>query len=51
MQYFHNFKNLDDLRDFKVKSSVISPSNNEITRNSYNLWKDIVDKHFIKNQD
>ena len=51
MQYFHNFKNLDDLRDFKVKSSVISPGNNEITRNSYNLWKDIVDKHFIKNQD
>ena len=51
MQYFHNFKNLDDLRDFKVKSSVISPDNSEITRNSYNLWKDIVDKHFIKNQD
>ncbi|GIR66738.1 MAG: hypothetical protein CM15mP70_18450 [Pelagibacteraceae bacterium] len=30
MQYFHNFKNLDDLRDFKVKSSVISPGDNEL---------------------
>tara|TARA_Y100001935_G_scaffold184741_1_gene153383 strand:- start:274 stop:1749 length:1476 start_codon:yes stop_codon:yes gene_type:complete len=50
IQYFHNIKNLDDLKDFKVKKSVIKPNTNKIINQSYLSWKEIVDKHFIKNQ-
>ena len=51
MQYYHNLKNTCDLKDFKVKSSKIIPNKDDTIRNSFNSWKEIVDKHFLKNQD
>ena len=51
IQHFHNIKNLEDLRNFKVKKSVIKPNTNNIIKQSYASWKDIVDKHFQKNQE
>ena len=51
IQHFHNIKNLEDLRNFKVKKSVIKPNTNNIIKQSYAYWKDIVDKHFQKNQE
>ena len=51
MQYYHNLKNTSDLKDFKVKSSKITPNIDDTIRNSFISWKEIVDKHFVKNQD
>ena len=51
MQYYHNLKNTSDLKDFKVKSSKIILNKDDTIRNSFNSWKEIVDKHFVKNQD
>ena len=51
MQYYHNLKNTSDLKDFKVKSSKIIPNIDDTIRNSFISWKEIVDKHFVKNQD
>ena len=51
IQHFHNIKNLEDLRNFRVKKSVIKPNANNIIKQSYASWKDIVDKHFQKNQE
>ena len=51
IQHFHKIKNLEDLRNFKVKKSVIKPNTNNIIKQSYASWKDIVDKHFQKNQE
>ena len=51
MQYYHNLKNTSDLKDFKVKSSKIIPNIDDTIRNSFISWKEIVDKHFLKNQD
>ena len=50
-RYYHNLKNTSDLKDFKVKSSKITPNNDDPIRNSFSSWKEIVDKHFVKNQD
>ena len=44
-------KNLEDLRDFKVKKAVIKPNTNNVIKQSYANWKEIVDKHFVKNQE
>ena len=51
IQHFHNIKNLEDLRDFKVKKAVIKPNTNNVIKQSYANWKEIVDKHFVKNQE
>ncbi len=50
IKYYHNIKNNHDLREFKVKNFKIIPNKNVSISNSYNAWKAIVDKHFIKNQ-
>ena len=51
IQYYNNYNSFNDLRVFGVKNSKITPNNNKDIRNSYSSWKEIVDKHFIKNQD
>jgi hypothetical protein len=51
MQYYHNLKNTTDLNDFKVKNSKIIPNKDDSIKNSFSSWKEIVDKHFVKNQD
>ena len=51
IQYYNNYNSFNDLRVFEVKNSKITPNNNKDIRNSYSSWKEIVDKHFIKNQD
>ena len=51
IQYYNNYNSFNDLRVFEVKNSKITPNNNKDIRNSYNSWKEIVDKHFVKNQD
>ena len=51
IQYYNNYNSFNDLRVFEVKNSKITPNNNKDIRNSYISWKEIVDKHFVKNQD
>ena len=51
IQYYNNYNSFNDLRVFEVKNSKITPNNNKNIRNSYSSWKEIVDKHFVKNQD
>ena len=50
MQYFHKIKNFDDLSQFRVENSIIKSKKNEIAQNTYDQWKLIIDKNFIKNQ-
>ena len=50
MQYFHKIENFVDLKEFKINQLVVRPKNNKVTQNTYDQWKIIIDKHFIKNQ-
>ena len=50
IKYYYNIKNNHDLREFKLRNFKIIPNKNVSISNSYNAWKAIVDKHFIKNQ-
>ncbi len=50
MQYFHKIENFDDLREFKINHSVIRPKHNNVTQSTYDQWKILIDKHFLKNQ-
>ena len=43
-------ENFDDLSQFRVENSIIKSKKNEIAKNTYDQWKLIIDKNFIKNQ-
>tara|TARA_Y100000996_G_scaffold412454_1_gene398620 strand:+ start:2742 stop:4217 length:1476 start_codon:yes stop_codon:yes gene_type:complete len=50
MQKSNSINNLVDLDKFGVRGKKILPKKNQIISDSYNAWKDIIDKHFHKNQ-
>ena len=50
LQYQHKIKNLNDLKRFKLNNTIVSPKKNEVAQSTYDQWKEIIDKHFLKNQ-
>ena len=50
IQYLHNITNLNDLEEFRLNHKVIRPKQNKVTQTTYDQWKLIIDKHFLKNQ-
>ena len=50
IQYLRNITNLNDLEEFRLNHKVIRPKQNKVTQTTYDQWKLIIDKHFLKNQ-
>ena len=50
IQYLHNITNLNDLEEFRLNHKLIRPKQNKVTQTTYDQWKLIIDKHFLKNQ-
>ena len=50
LQYIQGIDNLNYLDQFKVDNTSYYPNENKNIKNSFEKWKDLVDKHFRKNQ-
>ena len=50
MQYFHKIEKFDDLSQFRVENTIVKSKKNNIAQNTYDQWKLIIDKNFLKNQ-
>ena len=50
LQYQHKITNLNDLKRFKLNNTIVSPKKNKVAQSTYDQWKEIIDKHFLKNQ-
>ena len=50
LQYIQGIDNLDYLDQFKVDNTSYYPNENKNIKNSFEKWKDLIDKHFRKNQ-
>ncbi len=50
IQYLNKITNLNELEEFKLSHKIIRPKQNKVTQSTYDQWKLIIDKHFVKNQ-
>jgi glycerol kinase len=50
LQYIQGIDNLNYLNQFKVDNTSYYPNENKNIKNSFEKWKDLIDKHFKKNQ-
>ncbi len=50
VQKTQKIDNLRELCKYSVNFDVIHPRSNDIIRNSFEEWKTLIDKHFMKNQ-
>jgi glycerol kinase len=50
LQYIQGIDNLNYLNQFKVDNTSYYPNENKNIKNSFEKWKDLIDKHFRKNQ-
>ena len=50
IQYLHKITNLNELEEFRLNHKIIRPKQNKVTQSTYDQWKLIIDKHFVKNQ-
>ena len=41
---------INDLEEFRLNHKLIRPKQNKVTQTTYDQWKLIIDKHFLKNQ-
>ena len=50
IQYLNKITNLNELEEFRLNHKVVRPKQNKVTQTTYDQWKLIIDKHFLKNQ-